>query len=403
MPLSSLQTYDIEKALVAGRKLDAIKMYREATGCSLVEAKDEIENILTSLKSLKPRYFKDVGVQAEPEPVKPTSKKKAFLMTFFLVDTLIFAGLVYYFVFRDDGNNTAANVANQAAQVTQQNTKQAEPQTQGRPKSISLPGNVDTASYTESLSADDSFDSLYQAKLNSSSYINRKSSGNSSSFDSSEIERKIKTARSLLAQQRVPPTNSSPTKIAVSNTPVSLDGIINSEEWHDATAIVLDAENQTTLYFKTDGEWLYIACDAPIEKSQGGYDQLRVYFHAGLSPNLVNERIHIGKGAGVTSIRQTTFRWQGDPPKNDNERWKKYAINDWGLYNYAYGSSSMSSGHRQYEAAIHLGEAGLHSNVPFTVYAEVETDPLKDEKGKFVERQYLGELGNEQNPVWMVF
>ncbi|WP_269617699.1 hypothetical protein [Zhongshania sp. BJYM1] len=44
-----------------------------------------------------------------------------------------------------------------------------------------------------------------------------------------------------------------------------------------------------------------------------------------------------------------------------------------------------------------------HSKVPFTVYAEVETDPLKDEKGKFVERQYLGELGDERNPVWMVF
>jgi hypothetical protein len=63
----------------------------------------------------------------------------------------------------------------------------------------------------------------------------------------------------------------------------------------------------------------------------------------------------------------------------------------------------MSSGHRQYEAAIHLGEAGLHRGVPFTLYLEVETDPLKNEQGKILERQYLGELGNENNPQWMVF
>jgi hypothetical protein len=402
MPLSSVQTYDIEKALIGNRKIDAIKLYREATGCSLVEAKDEIEAMLTSLKTRKPRHFKDIGVQAEPEQTKPTNKKKAFLVTFFLVDTIIFTGLIYYFLLRDqDSADKPPSLANQAAQVIQQ--IKPESQTQGRPKSISLPNSVAVDSYTEVLNPDDNFDSLYLSKINSSSYINRKSSGNSSSFDSSEIERKIKTARSQLAQLRVPPTNSSLTLIEMSAAPVSLDGIITSEEWQDATAIVLDEENQTTLYFKTDGEWLFIACDAPSEKSQGGYDQLRVYFHAGLNPNLVNERIHIGKGAGVTSIRQTTFRWQGDPPKNDNERWKKYAINDWGLYNYAYGSSSMSSGNRQYEAAIHIGEAGLHSKVPFTVYAEVETDPLKDAQGKLAERQYLGELGNERNPVWMVF
>jgi hypothetical protein len=31
------------------------------------------------------------------------------------------------------------------------------------------------------------------------------------------------------------------------------------------------------------------------------------------------------------------------------------------------------------EAAIHLGKAGLHRGAPFTLYAEVESDPLKNE------------------------
>ena len=62
----------------------------------------------------------------------------------------------------------------------------------------------------------------------------------------------------------------------------------------------------------------------------------------------------------------------------------------------------MTSGHRQYEAAVLLAEAGLHAGVPFTLFAEIETDPLKDEDGKFVERQYLGELGTQDNPRWIV-
>lgn len=63
----------------------------------------------------------------------------------------------------------------------------------------------------------------------------------------------------------------------------------------------------------------------------------------------------------------------------------------------------MASGHRQYEAAIHLGEAGLHSGIPFTFYAEIETDPLKNQQGKFVERRYLGQLGSRENPQWLMY
>ncbi|MFT6275228.1 MAG: hypothetical protein ACJAZ0_001322 [Halioglobus sp.] len=395
MELTSLQAYDIEKALVKGRTIDAIKLYREGTGCDLRTAKTEIDKRLAALKTQKPHYFNDLS-PTHAEPAKPKISK-AFLVKFLLIDALIFGGLIYYF-FLSDNSSPAPRDANQSAQY-----EQKLPTSKGRPKSASLPSHVDTSTYTTTLSPEDSFDSLYNTKLSNTAYIRHKSSPNSSSYDSSNIERKIKTARSQLAMQRTAPIGTSPVTIKQSDRQATLDGVIDSDEWTDATRIVVNEESNTTLYLKTDGQWLFIACDTPQEKSPQGYDQLRVYFHAGLNPNLVNERIHIGRASGVTSIRQTNFRWTGSPPENNDERWKKYAISDWGIYKHAYGTSSMSSGHRQYEAAIYLGEAGLHPGVPFTLYAEVETDPLKNDQGKFVERQYLGELGGQQNPVWMVF
>mgnify|MGYP003636761200 CR=1 FL=1 len=363
----------------------------------MVTAKTEVDKLIATLKDQKPWYFKQLPSDPPaPEPNK-RSIAKTFLVIFLLADSIIFAGLIYYFVLRDDSQTTPKNT-----HVSAQ-TSPLEAASKGRPKSVSLPNKVDPDSYTETLTQQDSFDSLYLSKINSAAYIRRKNSANRSSYDDSSLERKIKTQRSSMSAQRLAPAGTSPTSIKFSNTEVSLDGILNNDEWSDATAVVIDEDANTSLYFKTDGNWLYIAADVPREISQGGYDQLRIYLHAGLNKSLVNERIHIGKSAGVTSIRQTNFRWTGNPPENNDERWKKYAISDWGLYKYAYGTSSMSSGHRQYEAAIHLSEAGLHRGAPFTLYAEVETDPLKNEQGKFVERQYLGELGDQQNPVWMVF
>lgn len=395
MELTSLQAYDIEKALIKGRTVDAIKLYREGTGCDLRTAKTEIDKRLAALKTQKPHYFNDLP-PTHAEPAKPKISK-AFLVKFLLIDTLIFGGLIYYF-FLSDNSSPAPLDTNQSAQY-----EQKVPASKGRPKSASLPSHVDTSTYITTLSPEDSFDSLYNTKLSNTAYIRRKSSSNSSSYDDSNIERKIKTARSQLSLQRSAPSNITPQKIALHETSITLDGIIEDSEWAAATSLLVDTELNTHLYFKTDGKWLYIACDAPQEKTQGGYDQLRVYFHAGLTDDLINERIHIGRSSGLTSIRQTTFRWAGDPPTSNEERWKKYPISDWGIYRYAYGTSSMTSGHRQYEAAILLEEAGIHEGVPFTVYAEIETDPLKNEQGKFIERQYLGEWGDRNNPMWMVF
>lgn len=396
MPLTALQSYNIEKALIRGKTIEAIKLYREATNCSLVDAKTEIDRNLAQLKLDKPWYFKESHQEAGLKKPRKISIKKSHIVLFFLVDTLIFGALAYYFLLRDSPATPLFNSHPAQAKAT-------ESPSIGRSKAASLPSSVEAKDYSTQIGARDTFDSLYHDKLDSGAYIARKNSAKSSSYDDSQIEKQIKTARSLLAQQRIAPANTPVLRIASSVQHATLDGIIDDREWGDATPIVVDEEFNTTLYLKTDGQWLFIACDTPRETSQGGYDQLRIYLHAGLNDHLVNERIHIGRRAGITSIRQTHFRWQGKSPNNDNERWKKYAISDWGIYRHAQGTSSMSSGHRQYEAAIHLGEAGLHRGVPFTLYLEVETDPLKNEQGKFLERQYLGELGNEDNPQWMVF
>lgn len=191
--------------------------------------------------------------------------------------------------------------------------------------------------------------------------------------------------------------------VAFSSSRPKIDGVLDEGEWREAIQCTLNTELATRIFIQTDGTWLFIACDAPAEISTAGYDQFRLYLHAGPFSKLVNERVHIGRAGSLTSIRQTRFRWQGEPPTEENERWKRYKISDWGIYQYAVGTSSMFAGHRQYEGAIHLGEAGLTAGSPFTLYVEVETDPLRDDKGKFVEQRHPGTLGNEDNPEWLMF
>lgn len=49
----------ITEALLTGRKIEAIKLYRERTGCGLKEAKDEIEVLAANLKTRHPEKFPD--------------------------------------------------------------------------------------------------------------------------------------------------------------------------------------------------------------------------------------------------------------------------------------------------------------------------------------------------------
>lgn len=408
MHLTSLQSYNIEKALIKGHKIEAVRIYREAMKCDLAQAKNAVEKILAELKINKPWYFKNQAAESVQndsgidEPRKQFSGISLGIGLFLLFDALVVAVIAYHFTFGDDGRNEPGRNVTEVQRERALREHSEQRATMARPGSISLPVSISEENYTAAVPEGKSFRALYEEKIGSQAYSRRKNAGDTR-YDDSLLERQIKTVRSQRSASRVAPPSALITRIAREFDQPELDGVIGGDEWEGATRIVLSEEAGTTLYLQVVGDWLFVACDTPAEVTAGGFDQLRLYFHAGLLKKLVNERIHVGRSAGVTSIRQTRFRWQGEPPERDGERWKQYRINDWGLYQQAFGTSSMSSGHRQYEAVVHLGEAGLHAGIPFTFYAEVETDPLRNEQGKFVERQYLGAYGSERSPEWMVY
>ena len=57
MDLSDDQVRQITEALLKGRKIEAIKLYREATGADLREAKEAIEELTDSLREKHPDKF----------------------------------------------------------------------------------------------------------------------------------------------------------------------------------------------------------------------------------------------------------------------------------------------------------------------------------------------------------
>ena len=59
MPLSDQDRTEIEAAICAGRKIEAIKLYRKAVaGTDLVDAKKAIEDWETRLRAEHPEYLK---------------------------------------------------------------------------------------------------------------------------------------------------------------------------------------------------------------------------------------------------------------------------------------------------------------------------------------------------------
>ncbi len=55
------QWEQIEAELYAGRKIQAIKLLREATGCDLVNAKQTVEDHEAALRERDPEKFKTSG------------------------------------------------------------------------------------------------------------------------------------------------------------------------------------------------------------------------------------------------------------------------------------------------------------------------------------------------------
>lgn len=59
MPLTDEKRDQINEAIFAGRKIEAIKLYRDATGEGLKESKDFIETLTDSLREKYPDRLPD--------------------------------------------------------------------------------------------------------------------------------------------------------------------------------------------------------------------------------------------------------------------------------------------------------------------------------------------------------
>lgn len=249
-------------------------------------------------------------------------------------------------------------------------------------------------------------ESAYAAKLANPEYVAWKSSpGIPSNLQAFPEEAEIKAIRSQLAAMVSLPAGAEVTSIpTVAGGTPEIDGRIKPSEWDNARSVGIGVDGTATeLFMVSDGTSLYLACDVPDDTTGTGYDQFRFYVHVGLAPSIDNERIHVRHGdkRRLGGIRQTNVRWQGAPPTNDDERWKKSDISDWQIYDKARGLGAMN-GHRQYEAVIDLAETGLHPGVPFRAWVQVETDPALNEQGKFDHRVYAGQFGTQDDPLWFM-
>ncbi len=56
-PLNDPQRQEIENQIFAGRKLEAIKLYRDFTGAELVDAKNAVEDLEVDLRRRAPDRF----------------------------------------------------------------------------------------------------------------------------------------------------------------------------------------------------------------------------------------------------------------------------------------------------------------------------------------------------------
>jgi len=201
-----------------------------------------------------------------------------------------------------------------------------------------------------------------------------------------------KAARSRLAAARKLPTGHEVLDIpALAAAPV-LDGSIGQDEWRGARRIALAPEVLgTVVRIASNEDYLYLAADVPADTTSDGFDQFRVWFHIGLSPWLDNERAFLDRHGGVASLRATRFPWGDNAPRQRT---------DWHVYERARGASTVS-GHRGYELALDLGEAGIAPGVAFPLWLEVEGDPQRDAAGKFKARTDLGRAGSHAAPLWL--
>lgn len=215
-------------------------------------------------------------------------------------------------------------------------------------------------------------------------------------------EARIKEIRSELARRSSPPDGTQVILIPLfDKLRFKIDGLLDEPEWESSAAKIMIGIDgaKTLLYLVSDGSELFIGCDAIDEKTETGFDQLRFFIHPDTSYLIVNERLHVSRN-DADGLRQTRIKWRKGEPESENERWKKFPVTDWNIYELASGTWSFSD-HKRYEARLNLGECGLPVMVPFAAFVEVESDPVYEGK-KFINRVHIGELGSQQYPVWFM-
>ncbi|MBI1210707.1 MAG: hypothetical protein GC190_04545 [Alphaproteobacteria bacterium] len=212
--------------------------------------------------------------------------------------------------------------------------------------------------------------------------------GDENPFLQSRAESWIKSARARLAAARTAPAGAHIVGIPQSAVAPTIDGRIDPNEWRDALRIPLMplARGATALLLVHGGK-LYVAAEAPHDRTDAGFDQLRFYFHVDLSPNFENERVFVSRGRDVLALRSVRTAKL------------RYGASEWRVLSRIEGESAMAPD-RQFELAIDLAEAGLDSGAPFPFFIEVEGDPLRDAAGKFKARVLEGTYGSQHAPIW---
>ena len=245
--------------------------------------------------------------------------------------------------------------------------------------------------------------SAFYAKFESRDYISWCSQpGIPKGFQDFPEEKEINKIRAGLARKAMPPDG---TRLIVipffHDLKINTDGRLDEPEWEQLAAKIMIGRDgaRTLLYLISSESELFTGCDAIDERTETGFDQFRFFIHLNTSPFIENERLHVGSNE-ARGLRQTNLKWRKDPPTDENERWKKFPISDWNIYDLATGTCSFS-GNKKYEAAMNLEESGIHPDIPFSSYIEVESDPVYEGK-KFKHRVHTGELGTEQQPVWFI-
>jgi hypothetical protein len=148
------------------------------------------------------------------------------------------------------------------------------------------------------------------------------------------------------------------------------------------------------------GGQLYLAAHAPADKTGDGFDQFRFWFHIGLSPYLLNERVFLAGKGWFAQLREVAMPADTEPLLESPDLSKLKPKTDWNIFERTRGASRVE-GYRQYELSVDMEEAGFVPGAPFPAFFEIEGDPVKDAAGKFKARTILGTAGSQAQPLWL--